>query len=311
MSYEIGPYDPCPCGSGAKYKFCCAAKAKAHRHGKYPSGTVAHYGPDDQTTTKIAAGVILREGAGVIIERWVGANVVSDPAVAQAIKRFFAKHGVKSVVATSGNLGCPHEEGVDFPRGQNCPVCPFWAGKQGTAARGGEWRLDFDDEEWNEDETTIDDEILDEARAGDADRNVNEQFARVEAIVGGELVAFETAIEKLAAHLRSSLQLPCEVTGIEDFQWEERYAIGGWSPAEYRRLKKTQPSCRDRYQLLSIDSDGASEWTMCNDDIAAHVRRTSDGREFVLGLSELKATDASSANHQLLDDFAVWFVNSR
>ncbi len=52
MNYDIGPYDPCPCGSGAKYKFCCAAKAKQHRHGKFPIGTVAHYGPDDETTTK-------------------------------------------------------------------------------------------------------------------------------------------------------------------------------------------------------------------------------------------------------------------
>jgi len=24
-----GPYEPCPCGSGQKYKFCCVAKAKA------------------------------------------------------------------------------------------------------------------------------------------------------------------------------------------------------------------------------------------------------------------------------------------
>src|SRR5438067_1409064 len=23
MSYAIDPYDPCPCGSGEKYKFCC------------------------------------------------------------------------------------------------------------------------------------------------------------------------------------------------------------------------------------------------------------------------------------------------
>jgi hypothetical protein len=23
--------------------------------------------------------------------------------------------------------GCPHEEGVDYPLGQVCPACPFWA----------------------------------------------------------------------------------------------------------------------------------------------------------------------------------------
>ena len=47
------------------------------------------------------------------------------------------------------------------------------------------------------------------------------------------------------------------------------------------------------------------------DDIAACVRRNSDGKEFVLGLAELKATDRKSRNYQLLDDYAVWFANNR
>ena len=40
-----------------------------------------------------------------------------------------------------------------------------------------------------------------------------------------------------------------------------------------------------------------------------HVRRIADGREFVLGLSELEATDRNSPNFQLLDDYAAWFGN--
>jgi hypothetical protein len=136
MHYDIGPYDPCPCGSGAKYKFCCAARAKAQGHGKFPVGTVCYYGPDDKTTTKIAAGVVLREGDGpAFLERFVGTDVARDPEVAGRVKAFFARQGVKSVVVTDGNLGCPHEEGPDFPVGQDCPFCPFWAGKQGTARR--------------------------------------------------------------------------------------------------------------------------------------------------------------------------------
>src|SRR5207302_10169679 len=115
MSYEIDAYDPWPCGSGEKYKFCCAAKAKANRHGKFPMGTVAHYGPDDKTTTKIAAGVFLREGDEPKLKRRVAENVASDPKVADEIKAFFARHGVKSVAAGAGVLGCPHEEGIDFP----------------------------------------------------------------------------------------------------------------------------------------------------------------------------------------------------
>jgi SEC-C motif len=131
--FDISPYDPCPCGSGAKYKFCCAAKASPNRRGRFPVGTVALY---DKVTTKIAASVVLREGEGPAhLERWVGTQVLGDPKVSEQIRRFFASHGVKSVVMTSGNIGCPHEEGPDFSKGSDCPFCPFWRGKQGSAAR--------------------------------------------------------------------------------------------------------------------------------------------------------------------------------
>lgn len=102
---------------------------------KYPVGTVALYGPDDKMTTKMVAGVIKREGAEAIIERWVGTKVKGDVKVRRQIQEFFGKHGVKSVVATDGNIGCPHEEGDDFPVGEDCPFCPFWKGKQGSARR--------------------------------------------------------------------------------------------------------------------------------------------------------------------------------
>jgi hypothetical protein len=26
-----------------------------------------------------------------------------------------------------GLFGCPHEEGIDYPDGETCPQCPFWA----------------------------------------------------------------------------------------------------------------------------------------------------------------------------------------
>ena len=100
---------------------------------QFPIGTVAFYGPDDKTTTKVAAGVIPEEGAEAIIERWVGTGVKDDPDVQEQIGEFFKKHGVKSVVASERNMGCPHEEGEDFPEGEDCPFCPFWKGKQGRA----------------------------------------------------------------------------------------------------------------------------------------------------------------------------------
>jgi len=98
-------------------------------------GTLARYGPDEHTTTKIVAGFIKREGAEAIIERWVGTGVLDDPKVQEQIRQFFQRHGVTSVVATDRNIGCPHEEGEDFPEGEDCPFCPFWRGKQGSARR--------------------------------------------------------------------------------------------------------------------------------------------------------------------------------
>lgn len=101
---------------------------------EYPIGTIALYGPDDTRTTKIVAAVIADPEADPILERWVGSDVTENPKYQQAIGEFFDKHGVESVAASEGNMGCPHEEGEDFPVGEDCPFCPFWEGKQGSGA---------------------------------------------------------------------------------------------------------------------------------------------------------------------------------
>ena len=149
---RVSRNDPCPCGSGRKYKHCCLPKEVAARqtrpsptiadlHGKpkkrpeYPIGTVALYGPNDKITTKIAAGVITSLTAEAIIMRCVATDVTTSPKVKWEIQEFFNAHGVKSVAASAGNMGCPHEEGEDFPDGEDCPFCPFWAGKQGSNRR--------------------------------------------------------------------------------------------------------------------------------------------------------------------------------
>ena len=108
-------------------------KHGAHEPTQFPIGTIALYGPDDKTATKIVASVIVAENAEPILERWVGTKLKGDQKVLREIKAFFKKHKVKSAVMTDGNLGCPHEEGEDFPVGEDCPFCPFWKGKQGSA----------------------------------------------------------------------------------------------------------------------------------------------------------------------------------
>ncbi|MFC1603586.1 hypothetical protein ACFL5F_01040 [Planctomycetota bacterium] len=123
---------------------------------------------------------------------------------------------------------------------------------------------------------------------------------------------FDEAVKVFYEYLMSNLSLPCEVTGIEDFRWEEIYVFGPGDEEEYDRLKKTQPSYTDQYELLGIDCKAESGWMLFwGEDIGADVRRISDSKKFWLGLSELKATDKKSKNYQLLDDYSVWFVNNR
>ena len=131
----VGRNDPCPCGSGKKYKKCCLAKQRqqpAQAVRRFPIGTIALYGPDDKRTTKIAASVIAREGAEPLLERWVGNNLKDNPKVRREIQAFFKQHGVRSIVASDRNMGCPHEEGADFPQGGDCPFAP--SGKENREA---------------------------------------------------------------------------------------------------------------------------------------------------------------------------------
>ncbi len=77
----------------------------------------------------------------------------------------------------------------------------------------------------------------------------------------GEL-DLEEAKKVYCDYLKSRFQLPCEVKGSEDFNWEEPYVIGGWDKKEYDQLKKTQPSYRDCFELLGIKIGPISEWML-------------------------------------------------
>src|SRR5439155_20756979 len=92
--------------------------------------------------------------------------------------------------------------------------------------------------------------------------------------------------------------------------WDRGFSLGRsvcpWRshPTEYKRLRKHQPSYQDKYDLLAIEKGVFSEWMLFRGyDIGAHVRRKSDGKEFWLGLAELKAVAPKSPAAQMLHDF--------
>ena len=96
----------------------------------YPMGTIAFYGPDDRRATKVAVGIVRAPGEAVTaLERWFSedTDVRNQSVIVTAIQEFIDRHHVKSLAMPDRVLGCPHEEGVDYPVGAVCPQCPFWA----------------------------------------------------------------------------------------------------------------------------------------------------------------------------------------
>ncbi len=103
---------------------------KARRgHRGYPLATVAFYGPDASRASKCAVGIIPDESDEVSEMRaWHSEtrDLRRDEASGREILQFLDEHGVKSVVMSPGIIGCPHQEGIDYPEGEVCPECEYW-----------------------------------------------------------------------------------------------------------------------------------------------------------------------------------------
>ncbi len=42
---------------------------------------------------------------------------------------FIEENEATSVGMTKDIIGCPHEEGIDYPEGESCPTCRYWKGR--------------------------------------------------------------------------------------------------------------------------------------------------------------------------------------
>jgi len=93
--------------------------------------TVAFYGPDDRRATKVAVGIINSGNKVTEMEIWSSetVDVRHDPKTGRQVVDFFDSRAVKTVAMTDRIIGCPHEEGIDYPEGGVCPHCPFWVGR--------------------------------------------------------------------------------------------------------------------------------------------------------------------------------------
>ena len=96
----------------------------------YPIATLAFYGPTADFASKVAVAVFRAEGGEPdVLERFFsqGPDVRFDESIGERVLVVIESNGTQSVVMTDSIIGCPHEEGIDYPEGTSCPQCLFWA----------------------------------------------------------------------------------------------------------------------------------------------------------------------------------------
>lgn len=107
-------------------------KSNSNRSAKHPLGTLAAHGPDNTRATKLVASVFGPQEPMELIalERWIvdGGDIRQVPSITVEVAEFFKRHGAGETSALDKIMGCPHEEGKDYPMGRECPHCPFWKG---------------------------------------------------------------------------------------------------------------------------------------------------------------------------------------
>ena len=111
-------------------------KAKKGFRG-YPIATIALYGPTDKKATKLVAAIVPREHADPEqMKKWHSdEDIMKEPDILEEVLEFIRANGARTVGMVDRIIGCPHEEGIDYPDGQSCPLCPFWEGRNRWTGR--------------------------------------------------------------------------------------------------------------------------------------------------------------------------------
>lgn len=110
-----------------KYKKALLKKARKGNKG-YPMATLAFYGPDNTRASKVVCSIFEKEGSEPEpMKKWfTESDARKSEAVLGEVMAFIRECGAVTVVMADSIMGCPHEEGIDFPEGGSCPECPYW-----------------------------------------------------------------------------------------------------------------------------------------------------------------------------------------
>ena len=111
-------------------KKALSKKAKKGFRG-YPIATIALYGPTDKKATKLVVGIVPREHADAErMKKWYSDDdIMKEYDIFEEVLEFIKTNGARTVGMADRIIGCPHEEGIDYPEGGSCPLCPFWEGR--------------------------------------------------------------------------------------------------------------------------------------------------------------------------------------
>jgi hypothetical protein len=106
---------------------------RAQRKTGYPLATLAYYGPDTTRASKVVVGIVRseRDSDVTVLQKWWSdtIDIRTDQAILQQMLTFLDQQHVQRVVMVDRIIGCPHEEGSDYPEGETCPHCPYWANR--------------------------------------------------------------------------------------------------------------------------------------------------------------------------------------
>jgi hypothetical protein len=92
----------------------------------YPLATITYRGPNPEQASKIIVGILSSKDQAPIIREWSGEGIAEDAESAREIALFIQENDVSRVLTSEWVLSCPHDEGIDYPEGEQCPFCPDW-----------------------------------------------------------------------------------------------------------------------------------------------------------------------------------------
>jgi len=94
----------------------------------FPIATIAFYGPNANIATKVVCAIIRHDGAEPEpMKKWFSSSDLrKSEQILSEILGFIESNSAKTVSMIEEIIGCPHEEGIDYPDDGVCPKCGYW-----------------------------------------------------------------------------------------------------------------------------------------------------------------------------------------